>query len=106
MWRIDLRDWLDESRYGPSKSMLKLKVKKLKEIVVYATSAKADRPAAESPECWRELEDKPCNGTLDIHLDGAGDQIYWKCHQCQDEGVVSGWQGLVWDDFLHSERAP
>ncbi|MCP3922858.1 MAG: hypothetical protein GY714_09760 [Desulfobacterales bacterium] len=25
------------------------------------------------------------------------DQIHWICPACQDEGIVTGWEGLIWD---------
>jgi hypothetical protein len=34
---------------------------------------------------------------LDIQLNPAAGQIYWKCPVCSDEGVVTGWKGLIWD---------
>jgi len=30
-------------------------------------------------------------------LDQASGQIHWRCGICGDEGIVSGWEGLIWD---------
>ena len=40
---------------------------------------------------------KPCKGELDIDLDHTSGHISWRCEVCGDEGVVSGWEGLIWD---------
>ena len=90
MWIIDIRHWLDETQSGPGLPQLKSKVKKLSEIITYATSLAAGIPAEQPPKCWRRPNRKPCKGTLDIHLDQATSRIYWKCPVCQDEGVVTG----------------
>ena len=97
MWVIDIRHWLDEEMTGPAVPRLRLKVKKLSEIITYATSTAAGMATDSTPKCWRRPERKPCKGLLDIHLDETANQIYWYCGVCGDEGVVSGWGGLVWD---------
>ena len=40
---------------------------------------------------------RACPGKLDISFDPNTDQIHWLCPECGDEGVVSGWEGLIWD---------
>ncbi len=97
MWVIDIRHWLDETKSGPGVPQLRLKVKKLSEIITHATSVTAGIPVDEAPKCWRRPNRKPCTGILDIHLNQDTGQIYWKCTVCQDEGVVTGWNGLIWD---------
>ncbi len=34
---------------------------------------------------------------LDIEFDETSGHIHWRCEVCGDEGVVSGWEGLIWD---------
>jgi len=97
MWVINIQHWLDETKTAPAVPRLKLKVKKMAEIITYATSAAAGLPADSVPKCWRRPGRKPCEGILDIHLDETTNQIYWYCHVCGDEGVMSGWEGLIWD---------
>lgn len=43
------------------------------------------------------FERKPCKGSLEIDLDESLGQIHWCCSKCRDEGVITGWQGLIWD---------
>jgi hypothetical protein len=37
------------------------------------------------------------HGILGIHLDENTNQIHWYCNICGDEGVVTGWKGLIWN---------
>jgi hypothetical protein len=97
MWVIDIRHWLDESLTGPGLPQLKFKVKKLGEIITYATAKKAGIPLAVQPLCWRKPKRKPCPGELEIRLNPNTEQIHWMCPECGDEGVVTGWAGLIWD---------
>jgi RNA polymerase subunit RPABC4/transcription elongation factor Spt4 len=34
---------------------------------------------------------------LEIILNPYTKQIHWLCTECGDEGVVTGWSGLIWD---------
>jgi hypothetical protein len=37
-----------------------------------------------------------CKGTLKIQFE-IDDRIHWFCLKCEDEGLIDGWQGLIWD---------
>jgi hypothetical protein len=104
MWVIDIRHWLDNAQTGPAVPRLKFKVKKLGEIITYATAEAAGIPVQDPPKCWRRPKRKPCTGNLDIRIDEFVERIYWKCGACGDEGTVTGWKGLRWDALKHSER--
>ncbi len=41
MWVINIQHWLDKTKSGPAVPQLKLKVEKLSEIIIYATSIAA-----------------------------------------------------------------
>jgi RNA polymerase subunit RPABC4/transcription elongation factor Spt4 len=97
MWVIDIRHWLDENLVDAGLPQLRLKVKKLGEIVSYATAVEAGIMVDFQPECWRRPKRKACKGKLAIDLDSDTDQIDWRCPKCGDEGVVTGWKGLIWD---------
>jgi hypothetical protein len=97
MWVINIQHWLDETKTEAGVPQLRLKVKKLAEIITYGTSLEAGIPTDSAPKCWRRPGRKPCKGTLDIQLDPTTKQIHWYCDICHDEGVISGWQGLIWD---------
>ena len=97
MWVINIQHWLDGTMSGPAVPQLKLKVKKLSEIITYATSVAAGLPAESIPQCWRRPRRRPCKGELDIELDKVSGHIHWRCGLCEDEGVITGWEGLIWD---------
>ena len=97
MWVINIQHWLDETKTTAAVPQLRLKVQKLTEIITYATSVVAGMPTDSIPKCWRRPKRKPCKGILDIHIDENLDQIHWYCSICNDEGVVTGWDGLIWD---------
>jgi len=97
MWVINIQHWLDETRTAAAVPQLRLKVKKLAEIIIYATSSAAGMPADKIPKCWRRPKRRPCKGILDIYLNKNTNQIHWYCNICNDEGVVTGWEGLIWD---------
>jgi hypothetical protein len=97
MWVIDIRHWLGENLLEAGLPQLRLKVKKLGEIISYATAIEAFIWVDFEPECWRRPKRKACKGRLEIDLDSDTDQIHWRCLECGDEGVVTGWKGLIWD---------
>jgi len=97
MWVINILHWLDESRTGPAVPRLKGKVDKITEIITYVTSQVSEIPTDSLPRCWRRPGRKTCNGVLDIFLNPMTDEIFWHCNRCGDEGVISGWRGLIWD---------
>lgn len=105
MWVIDIRHWLDDTNSGPAVPQLRLKVKKLSEIIMYATSRSSNVLTEAAPKCWRRPNRKPCKAVLDIELDESRGQIHWYCNSCQDEGVISGWHGLIWD-MTDADRPP
>jgi hypothetical protein len=104
MWVIDIRHWLDETKTGPAVPQLRSKVKKLGEIITYATSAGAGMATGTTPKCWRRPQRKPCEGELQIDLDSASNRIHWYCELCGDEGIISGWKGLIWDMSGRQDR--
>lgn len=96
MWVINIRHWLDDTNSHAAAPQLKNKVKKLTEIIIYSTSNLDGLPIGDPPKCWRRPKRKSCDGILQITFN-APEEIYWKCSACGDEGIVTGWDGLIWD---------
>ena len=95
MWVFDLNDMLDESLTRPAHRRFSAKVKKLGQIITYATAVQAGISIGFRPNCWRRPKRVSCEGGLQVEL--RKDFIYWHCPVCGDEGVVTGWRGLMWD---------
>jgi hypothetical protein len=94
MWVIDIRHWLNEQQEGSAAPQLRLKVKKLAEIIIWITSRDCGLPTGKTPKCWRRPKRKPCKGILKIQFE-IDDQIHWFCPECEDEGLIDGWHGLM-----------
>jgi hypothetical protein len=93
---IDIRNWLHEAKVDPALPRLKSKVKKIAEIIAYATSREVGVIVRTPPTCGHRLNGKSCKGTLEMHV-MADERIYWVCPRCGDEGVIDGFRGLIWD---------
>ena len=81
MWVIDIRHWLNEQQDGPTAPQLRLKVKKLTEIITWITSRDRGLPAGEALKCRRRSKRKPYKGILKIHykqIDGTIRIFYGK----------------------------
>jgi hypothetical protein len=96
MWLINMRHWLNQQKDGPAAPQVKVKVKKLTEIIVYATACRSGMATGEAPKCWRRPKRKPCKGILQIRIE-KNVSIYWRCPECEDKGRINGWKGLIWD---------
>ncbi len=90
---VDIRHWLNESLTDPAVPELAGKVAKLGEIISFATDLNGDPPPV---HCSQEHNGLPCPGELVI-LIVEDLRIHWYCPACEDEGLLSGWRGLIWD---------
>ena len=41
---------------------------------------------------------KGCHGLIKTALMRKTEEIHWYCPDCENEGVISGWQGTKWDN--------
>ena len=94
---IDIQDWLDKLFFGNGVPRLKVRLKKLAEIITYATANEAGIPVDFRPGCWRRPNRNTCRGALEIELMSEKNEIHWRCPACGNEGGVTGWQGELWD---------
>ena len=62
MWVIDIRHWLDETQSGPAVPQLRLKVKKLGEIIIYATSSSNWHSGRRSAQMLAKAPEKAVQG--------------------------------------------
>lgn len=97
-WVTDLRHYLT-----PSGAIAEMppRARRLAEyfasIVVDATTRIDDPPTV---RCRRRPGHRPCRGIVISYpsLDEY-DSILWYCPVCYDNGVITGWQGTLWDGF-------
>ena len=94
---IYMRHLLDRTNTRPEKPHLRKKVKKLVEIIKYASSKKVGVSSGLTPVCGKISSGNPCEGILQIILRPEPDLIHWKCPVCGDEALLTGWSGLIWD---------
>ncbi len=97
MWVINIQHWLDDELMGPGAPQLRFKVSHLTRIISYATALHKGLPVKFQPACWRRPNRKPCPGRPKVTLALGAEEIHWLCPECLDEGVVTGWKGLIWD---------
>lgn len=92
-----LPNLLDETNRKPAKPHLRNKVRKLIEIITYATSHAVGVEVKHRPVCGRILKGQSCSGVLNIDLRQEMDVIHWQCPDCGEEALLTGWSGLSWD---------
>ena len=44
--------------------------------------------------CWK----KKCIGSIDIDIDAETGSIHYWCTDCDNAGIISGWEGTKWDN--------
>jgi hypothetical protein len=63
-------------------------------IIAYATFNDED---IEMPGCLHTIRRKRCEGKVMTGISLQDNDIEWHCTSCGTYGVVSGWQGSLWD---------
>jgi hypothetical protein len=69
----------------------------LASIVRSATAAKAGAPWETALPCGRRPGNRPCHGHVAVFRADLPAPIEWRCTVCEDEGVISGWEGSFFD---------
>jgi hypothetical protein len=67
--------------------------------IVKAVSCHQDREKLHTGiKCRRRPGRKPCPGEILALIDKQNDfVINWHCTKCDDNGLISGWQGTIYD---------
>jgi hypothetical protein len=42
--------------------------------------------------------EKGCSGIIKTAFRPDTEEIHWYCPDCENEGIISGWQGTKWDN--------
>jgi hypothetical protein len=94
---IDIEGWLDQLFSDNKAPRLSVKLRKLAEIITFATANAAGISVDCQPVCWKRPRGKACRGLLRIQLALENDEIRWRCPACGNQGVTTGWRGEFWD---------
>jgi hypothetical protein len=97
MWVIDMQNWLDKLFSCNEVPRLRVGLKKVVEIISYATASLAGIYVGIHPLCWRRPNGRSCRGALEIELMSEMDEIIWRCPVCGNKGTITGWKGEFWD---------
>jgi integration host factor subunit alpha len=97
---IDIGQMLNQAVASPDLLELRYRVKHFGQIVDYVTSLAAGIEAELKPICGRLLKQQACAGVLEVRLIPEESLIYWRCPQCEDDGIIIGWKGLIWDKTI------
>jgi len=97
-WVMDISYFLDEN------GEMILEPPEVRELAEYlvAIIVMASYPDPEYPPeyqvfCRRSPNSKPCLEELIVYIDPETDVIFWKCPKCEERGLISNWQGTIWD---------
>ncbi len=72
--------------------------------IVKAVSIRQDRETLSTGiKCRRRPGRKPCPGEILAFIDRQNDfVINWHCTNCDDNGIISGWQYTIYDCSISS----
>jgi hypothetical protein len=95
MFVSDLRHFLDmpDDAPGPARKM----AEHLGSIVKAATASKTGAAWETALPCRRRPGNRPCAGHIVVFRPDLPATIDWRCSACDDEGVISGWEGSYFD---------
>jgi hypothetical protein len=97
-WVTDITHFLDENGEMVQEP---LEARSLGEylaaIIAMASFIEPEYPEKYQVVCRRRPNRKPCLEEIIGYIDPETDDIFWKCPKCGDRGLISNWQGTIWD---------
>lgn len=54
-------------------------------------------PEERNVTCSRRPHKIRCKGLIEGHIDPNTKSIVWRCPICGDNGIITNWQGTLWD---------
>lgn len=102
-WITHVPHFLDEGGNIPNElpaPALKM-VTAICSYIAYATHF-AGEMDEEFPSCFVTFNNKNCQGKVFPCLT-MDEKVGWRCDTCNNNGIISGWQGSLWDLTERSE---
>ena len=72
-------------------------IENLGTIVACVTGQPSASPKTVVP-CWNKINSKLCSGKIASGIDLGSLNILWHCLKCGDNGLISHWEHIFWDD--------
>lgn len=94
----NIQHFLDEKGEVPDlpKEAMEL-LSYLGSIVEDATAEGLTDPEPAEIRCRNVVRGEVCSGDIEVFLYPESAEIIWQCEKCGDEGLITGWEGTVWD---------
>ena len=94
----NIQHFMDEKGEVPD---LPLEAKELLSFltaIIETATIEYERPVTLSAIKCRKLKmKKRCSGEIEVWVYAENNQIGWECLECGDEGIISHWEGTLWD---------
>ena len=98
MWSTNMQHFLDEKG---STDQIPVEVKELADhfgaIVKVVTLDFTGRTIEVHGITCRSPKSPGCSGSIIGYLGQDIESIEWHCKACEDSGVITGWNGTLWD---------
>jgi hypothetical protein len=98
MWSVNMQHFLDENG---STDQTPVEVKELADhfgaMVTAVTLDFTGRAITVSGITCRNPKSPSCSGSIIGYLGRDIESIEWYCSDCEDSGVITGWDGTLWD---------
>jgi len=103
-WVVDLRHYLTSAGAMADMPPPARRLAEYFATIVVDATTHIDEPP--SVRCRRRPQRRRCSGIVISYPSGdEHDSIYWHCPVCFDNGIISGWQGTLWDGFAEPAAA-
>lgn len=94
----DLKYFLDdEGGLAPDSGPVGELIEYLTSIVAMVSYPTPEPPSEYKIQCIRNEDGNQCPGNIVGKLVPESEDIVWHCPVCNDKGVISNWQGTLWD---------
>ncbi|MBN2103634.1 hypothetical protein JW835_06295 [bacterium] len=95
-YQINITHYLDEK--GEVAEIPKA-VKKLADYLVLIIKTATEHFPAKDFKTGLPCRKKTCQGRILTSIFQKGGDIYWHCPVCEEQGIITDWQGTKWDNI-------